>query len=344
MTTTITTGRTETVSKVGIIANPASGKDIRRLIASGTVVTNQEKINIVVRMLRAMDALGVAEVQIMPDPSHLGQRVINELDGELETTAVSLLPLPYLLGTWKDSHRAAELMSAGKCDCIVVMGGDGTSRIVTRACGDTPILPLSTGTNNVFPQMVEGTLAGMAAGLLATNALSQAQACRRAPLLELYNEDRERVDIALVDLVVIDSRDLGSRAVWEEESIHELFMTQAEPEQIGLSAIGAWVDPVAADEPCGLYIRLDPKAAQKVLAPIAPGLMKRVGVAEHRRFTAGEDLPVTLTPSVVALDGEREIIIPAGMRHSVRYLPNGPRVVDIGRCLRAAAVQGGVRH
>ena len=45
---------------VGIIANPASGKDIRRLIASGTVVTNQEKINIVVRMLKAMDALGVA--------------------------------------------------------------------------------------------------------------------------------------------------------------------------------------------------------------------------------------------------------------------------------------------
>jgi hypothetical protein len=28
---------------VGIIANPASGKNIRRLIASGTVVTNQEK-------------------------------------------------------------------------------------------------------------------------------------------------------------------------------------------------------------------------------------------------------------------------------------------------------------
>ena len=61
---------------VGITANPASGKDIRRLIASGTVLTNQQKINTVIRMLKAMDALGVANVQIMPDPSHLGQRVI----------------------------------------------------------------------------------------------------------------------------------------------------------------------------------------------------------------------------------------------------------------------------
>lgn len=30
---------------VGIIANPASGKDIRRLVANGTLVTNQEKID-----------------------------------------------------------------------------------------------------------------------------------------------------------------------------------------------------------------------------------------------------------------------------------------------------------
>lgn len=36
---------------VRIIIPAASGKDIRRLVASGTVVTNQEKINTQVRML-----------------------------------------------------------------------------------------------------------------------------------------------------------------------------------------------------------------------------------------------------------------------------------------------------
>ena len=40
---------------VGIIANPASGKDIRRMIASGTTVTNREKHNIIIRILRAME-------------------------------------------------------------------------------------------------------------------------------------------------------------------------------------------------------------------------------------------------------------------------------------------------
>ena len=50
---------------VGIIANPASGKDIRRMIASGTTVTNQEKQNIIIRILRAMDALGAGRVLTM---------------------------------------------------------------------------------------------------------------------------------------------------------------------------------------------------------------------------------------------------------------------------------------
>ena len=52
---------------VGIIANPASGKDIRRLIASGMTVSNPEKRNIIIRMIKAMDALGVERVEIMPD-------------------------------------------------------------------------------------------------------------------------------------------------------------------------------------------------------------------------------------------------------------------------------------
>jgi hypothetical protein len=35
---------------VGIIANPASGRDIRRLVAHGSVFDNQEKIHIIRRV------------------------------------------------------------------------------------------------------------------------------------------------------------------------------------------------------------------------------------------------------------------------------------------------------
>ena len=42
--------------------------------------------------------------------------------------------------------------------------------LVASASGSTPILPLSPGTNNVFPQVREATIAGLAAGLVAKKA------------------------------------------------------------------------------------------------------------------------------------------------------------------------------
>ena len=38
------------MSKVGIIANPASGKDIRRLVSQATTISNTEKTDIVKRV------------------------------------------------------------------------------------------------------------------------------------------------------------------------------------------------------------------------------------------------------------------------------------------------------
>ena len=52
---------------VGIIANPSSGKDIRRLVAHGSVFNNNEKVNIVRRVLLGLDAAGVDTVLTMPD-------------------------------------------------------------------------------------------------------------------------------------------------------------------------------------------------------------------------------------------------------------------------------------
>ncbi|HEY8875633.1 MAG TPA: hypothetical protein VIM32_03140 [Desulfosporosinus sp.] len=40
----------------GIIANPASGKDIRRLVAHATVFDNQEKVNLIRRILLGLQA------------------------------------------------------------------------------------------------------------------------------------------------------------------------------------------------------------------------------------------------------------------------------------------------
>ena len=61
------------MSIVGIIANPAAGKDIRRLVAQGRFVSNQEKVNIIKRILGGLDAVGVERVVIMPDSAMLGR-------------------------------------------------------------------------------------------------------------------------------------------------------------------------------------------------------------------------------------------------------------------------------
>ena len=39
------------MASIGIIANPASGKDIRRLVSYATTIDNQEKVNIVKRIV-----------------------------------------------------------------------------------------------------------------------------------------------------------------------------------------------------------------------------------------------------------------------------------------------------
>jgi hypothetical protein len=319
--------------------NPASGKDIRRIIANGTVVTNQEKINIVIRMLLALDALGVDKVCIMPDPTHIGLRVIDEVNADLSTTLVEILEMPYILGTYKDSLRASKQMQEQNFACIIVMGGDGTCRVVAKTSGDIPLVPVSTGTNNVFPQMVEGTLAGMAAGVIATQRVSVSNGCYQAPVLELRNTLGEVADTALVDLAVLNSRDLGSRAVWEPGSIRELFLTTASPAKIGLSSIGGWLQRIDSASNQGLYVKLGEQGGTQVMAPIAPGLIHKVCVEQHRVFKPGEQLNIGSAAGVIALDGEREVLLRENEQFTVNINPDGPMVVDLNKTLESAASQ-----
>ena len=61
-----------------------------------------------------------------------------------------------------------------------------------------PILPISMGTNNVFPFMVEATIAGMAAGLVAANLVPLEECTFTSTKLEI------KLDGKIVDLAVVD--------------------------------------------------------------------------------------------------------------------------------------------
>lgn len=128
---------------MGVIANPSAGKDIRRLVAHGRVVSNQKKVSLPRRVLVALDAVGVERVAIMPDPVRLGLRA---LDGLRLRLVAELLEMP-VLANEDDSTVAAGMMAQMGVTCLVTLGGDGTNRAVAKGCGGVPLVPISTGTN-----------------------------------------------------------------------------------------------------------------------------------------------------------------------------------------------------
>ncbi|MGH7461680.1 MAG: acetoin catabolism protein X, partial [Longimicrobiales bacterium] len=54
-------------SAIGIIANPVSARDIRRVIANATSLQITDRANIVLRLLACLRACGVSEVVVMPE-------------------------------------------------------------------------------------------------------------------------------------------------------------------------------------------------------------------------------------------------------------------------------------
>ncbi|MDT8901632.1 ATP-NAD kinase family protein [Anaeroselena agilis] len=330
------------MTTVGIIANPASGKDIRRLVAYGTVFDNQEKVNIVRRILLGLAAAGVRRVIYMPDYYGIVPRAVEGLSSK-DRPPLDIVPADVpLTCTQQDSAAAAAAMRENGAACIVTLGGDGTNRLVAKGCGDVPLLPVSTGTNNVFPAMMEGTIAGLAAGAVACGLAGGEAALRRAKKL-LISKDGAPADIALVDAVVLDGSFIGSRAIWEVEPIRQIVLTQCAPHAIGISAIGGQLVPVGPHEERGLTVEIGGGGDAGVLAPIAPGVVVPVRVKTFRAIALGEQVPVAHTPCVIALDGEREVEIRADETAAIQLTAAGPLVVDAKAALAAAAANGAFR-
>lgn len=321
---------------VGIIPNPASGKDIRRLIAHGSVFDNQEKVHIVRRVILGLQAAGVEKVVIMPDYFGIGRRA---LDGVALTMPVEILEMR-IEANQDDSTRAAQMMRELGVGSVVTLGGDGTNRAVAKEIGAVPMMAISTGTNNVFPQMIEGTLAGMAAGIVAGQKLPLEETATRQLRLEILRAG-QMIDLALVDVVVSDDIFIGSRAIWDMSKVRELVLTRASPGNIGLSSVGGSLFCPRLDRQHGVYIRIgDGESLVEVTAPIAPGLVETLHVTTFRLLEVGASVPVQVKPSILALDGEREVKVGAHDDIQVALSDRGPYLIDTRRTMDAVARHG----
>ncbi len=321
---------------VGIIVNPSSGKDIRRIVAQGWVVSNQEKIAIVRRLLRGLEAAGVARVLFMPEPLGIGYGALEGLGGETTIQAETLAM--DITARQEDSTHAADLMVAQGATCIITLGGDGTNRAVFKGSGSrVPLLPISTGTNNVFPEFQEGTTAGLAAGMVAKGIVAREVACWHSKVLILYKQGQP-VDLALVDLAISTDNVIGSRAIWDVSRLNELFLTRAQPWSIGLSAIGGMLHPLDARSLYGLHLRFG-TGGKTVRAAIGPGLFADINVQTLREITVGERILLQHERSLtLAFDGERDMTAHPDDILEIELNADGPWVVDTRN-----AIEGGVR-
>lgn len=331
---------------VGIIANPVSARDIRRIVANASNLQTSDRVNIVLRVLTTLASLGVPRVLMMPDKGGIRALLTRQL-GRERNLHHSFPEIEFLdfepTSTVDDTFRAARAMREAGVKAIVVLGGDGTHRAVVRESGTVPIAGLSTGTNNAFPEMRESTITALAVGLYATGRLSAAEALAPNKLLEVSINEGQRRDIALVDAVISTDRYVGARALWKTESLAALYLTFADPQAIGLSAIGGLLHPLGRREAGGLAVQLARNAHDRRLAlhaPIAPGMVREVGIAHWQTMEADRPFAVALEAGVVALDGERELAFDSGDRVAVTLRENAFPTVDVARCLQTAAHAG----
>ncbi|NJN50849.1 MAG: hypothetical protein HC809_02760 [Gammaproteobacteria bacterium] len=197
-----------------------------------------------------------------------------------------------------DTTRAARAMREAHCAVVITLGGDGTNRAFVKGWPDAPLLPISTGTNNVFPRFVEATVAGAAAGLIATGAVALAECAARSKIIRIDIDDEE-ADIALIDAVLTEERFIGAKALLESDALRIAFLTRADPAAVGMTAIGGLVLPTSDEAAEGVLLQLGGSATRVVRAPIAPGLYQRIHIGAVRRIAQGETIEVA-GPGVLA--------------------------------------------
>ena len=186
--------------------------------------------------------------------------------------------------------------------------------------------------------MIEGTVAGLAAGLIAKEMVDVQKLTYVAKQLEVFVNDR-MAEIALIDVVVCAEMFIGSRALWDPSRIREIVLARAEPDCIGMSCIGGLLHPLGPRDPQGMYLRLG-GGNTSGLAPVGPGLIKRVETKEHRLLSLEDEVTLEPAACTIAVDGERQLEVFPRQKISVRLTHRGPRVVDVRRCLHEASRLG----
>jgi len=329
------------VSTVGILVNPRSGSDVRRLLTSAGSSTIEDKISILRRVIHGATESGAEHLVLTRDPFSITRRATENLQLPVK---VEILDLP-LHHTERDSMDAARAMRDAGCGALVSLGGDGTNRALALGWPDAPLIPLSTGTNNAFPIHVEPTVAGVAAGLIASESVDLRSHSQRAKVVavKVHGVDGEPdADMALIDAVAVNDPYVGSLELFDPETMMIGAFTQADPAAIGFSGLAGAVLPCTPAEERGVVLEFTPPSrnpGRLVRAALAPGWFATVGLARSEYLELDVPVPVA-GPCLLAFDGERSRRLGPDQTASLQVERSGPRVIDVGSVVHSGARTG----
>jgi hypothetical protein len=299
---------------VGLLTNPASSKDIRRLTGLARVIDVEEKANLVARLLVGLGTAPSIRVVAVDDQAGLVRRaarlahgrapVVEFLAGEIE-------------GTENDTRRGAAELAALGASALVTVGGDGTVRAAAEGWPEAPLVPVAAGTNNAFALTDEPTVIGVATAL----AVTQGGAAAFRPTTAVAVETTQGDAVAVIDAVVVRDRWVGAGAIVSPDQLVEAFVTSSRRTAIGIASISAALGPLEH----GHARRISFGGSNCVRAVFGPGVVLDVPVASFNDLPGGSEVRLTENAGLVALDGERRLPAAGG---TVRVIA-GPRVLDL---------------
>lgn len=307
---------------IGLIANPLSSKDIRRLTGLARVVDIEEKANLLARLLVGLGTRPGTVVGALDDPAGLVRRAVAL--ARSKAPAVEYLPME-AAGNEEDTRCAAGILAERGASALITLGGDGTIRAAVEGWPEAPLVPLAAGTNNAAALAEEPTVTGVAVVV----ALESGDPDLFRPTSALRVATPTRAFTAVIDVVTVRGKWLGAGALWEPDDLVEAVVTSARPASVGVASIGARLGPLAPGR--ARWVRFGP--GRRVRGVLGPGLVVDMTVAEHLDLEQGDHIDLDLAGRVVALDGERRVVTETAR---VRVV-TGPRVLDPDRAL---AVKG----
>ena len=319
--------------EIGIIVNPMSGRDVRRVAARASTQSHHDKQQQVTRLVLGALAHGASRIFLANEPFRINTRAIENLP---ERDKVEILDFP-LTHRSQDTVTMTNIMWDHGCRTFIVIGGDGTNRIVAETKPDAAVLPVSTGTNNVFPFMVEGTVAGAAAGIIASGLLDYTDVCLRCKQVHVNVGDVHH--LALVDAVLLRKDLLGSLLPFDPDNIAAVFLALSEPASIGMSPIGGFLMPSHHNDDFGVRIITGKPAIHRIHVPVSAGLYGDIAIASLGHMTFDQEVPLE-GPGILAFDGDRVLRLNDGESATVTIRRDGPWVIDPRVVLETAARRG----